>query len=82
MVAGWGVGNITLRFDRSFRPRAARLTRKSYQPPVALHKGEWVATFELGSTAILITEPGRGVTTHVARDDKVKYGQPLFSFAR
>jgi phosphatidylserine decarboxylase len=82
MVAGWGVGNITLRFDRSFRPRAARITRKSYRPAVALKRGEWVATFELGSTAILITEPAERVTTHVGHEAKVKYGQPLFSFGR
>jgi phosphatidylserine decarboxylase len=82
MVAGWGVGNITLRFDRSFRPRAMRLTRKSYHPPVALKKGEWVATFELGSTAILITEPAEQATALVSNEEKVKYGQPLFSFAR
>jgi phosphatidylserine decarboxylase len=80
MVAGWGVGNITLRFDRSFRPRAMRITRKSYHPPVALRKAQWVSTFELGSTAILITEPAEGVITHVKQDDQVKYGQPLFSF--
>src|SRR5262249_17504641 len=51
MVAGWGVGNIILRFDRSFDARAARLTRRSYHPPVALHKGEWLATFQLGPAA-------------------------------
>jgi phosphatidylserine decarboxylase len=82
MVAGWGAGNIRLRFDRSFRPRAPWITRKRYDPPVALTKGEWVATFELGSTVILITEPAEKVTTHVGPEEKVKYGQPLFSFDR
>jgi phosphatidylserine decarboxylase len=80
MVAGWGVGNITLRFDRSFRPVGTRITRKRYPFPVDLKKGEWLATFELGSTAILITEPASGVATQVSHDEKVKYGQPLFSF--
>ena len=82
MVAGWGVGNITLRFDPSFRAWATRMTRKNYHPPVTLKKGAWVATFELGSTAILITEPAEGITAHVGPEEKVKYGQPLFSFAR
>jgi phosphatidylserine decarboxylase len=85
LVAGWGVGNITLPFDPSFRPAQGRpfrrtsrkVTHKTYAPPVALKKGEWLATFELGSTAILITEPA-GMTAHVTRDEKVKYGQPLF----
>jgi phosphatidylserine decarboxylase len=82
MVAGWGVGNITLRFDPAFRPRPRRVTRRTYPTPVAVRPGEWLATFGLGSTVILITEPGERVTTHVARDEKVKYGQPVFSFGR
>ena len=40
------------------------------------------ATFGLGSTVILITEPAGGVTTHVSRDERVKYGQPVFTFGR
>jgi phosphatidylserine decarboxylase len=82
VVAGWGVGNIKLRFDPSFRPRRRRVAQKRYTPGVLVEKGQWAATFELGSTAILITEPAQDVTVHVARDDKVKYGQPLFSYTR
>jgi phosphatidylserine decarboxylase len=82
LVAGWGVGNVTLPFDPAFRPRRRRVVRKTYAPPVAVGRGEWIATFELGSTAILITEPAGRISTHVARDQKVKYGQPVFSFAR
>ncbi len=82
MVAGWGVGNITLRFDRTFRPRLTGITRKAYAKPVALKRGEWVATFELGSTAILITEAGGRVSPCVGADEKVKYGQPLFTRGR
>jgi phosphatidylserine decarboxylase len=82
MVAGWGVGNITLRFDPAFRPRPRRITRKEYGTPAAVKPGEWLATFGLGSTVILITEPAERVTTHVSRDEKVKYGQPVFTFSR
>lgn len=80
MVAGWGVGHISLAFDPSFRPHPKRLTRKTYATPVAVKKGQWLATFGLGSTVILITEPAEGTKTHVTQDEKVKYGQPLFSF--
>jgi phosphatidylserine decarboxylase len=80
LVAGWGVGNITLCFDPSFRPRGRTITQKTYAGGVAVCKGEWLATFELGSTAILITEPAESVAVRVARDQQVKYGQPLFSF--
>jgi phosphatidylserine decarboxylase len=79
LVAGWGVGHITLPIDRRFRHRRRKITRRVYDSPIALQKAQWLATFELGSTVILITEPADQVTVHVSRDDKVKYGQPLFS---
>jgi phosphatidylserine decarboxylase len=82
LVAGWGVGNITLRRDDAFRPRARTLTRKRYAPPLAVRKGEWLATFELGSTAILLTGPVSSATANVAVDDRVKYGQPVFEVDR
>jgi phosphatidylserine decarboxylase len=79
LVAGWGVGNITLPGDRRFRPRPRRVSRKPYTPPLAVKRGDWIATFELGSTAILLTGPAEGWAAHVGRDQKVKYGQPVFS---
>ena len=79
LVAGWGVGHITLPLDRNFRPRFRRRNHKRYSPPLTVKKGDWIATFELGSTAILITEPAGEVVTHVRVDEKVKYGQPVFS---
>ncbi len=79
LVAGWGVGQDTHPLDRSFRPRHRKPTHKVYNPPLPVNRGEWIATFELGSTAILITGPGPPCTTHVRREDKVKYGRPLFS---
>jgi phosphatidylserine decarboxylase len=80
LVAGWGVGNITMPLAR-FRRRRQKITRTPLGP-IRVSKGEWLATFELGSTAILITEPAAQVTTHVTRDQKVKYGQPAFSVPR
>src|SRR5262249_24885819 len=53
MVAGWGVGNITLPFLSGPRPRPRQATRKTWSPPPAVQRGEWVATFELGSTVVL-----------------------------
>jgi phosphatidylserine decarboxylase len=79
LVAGWGVGNITLPLDRNFRPRFRNSHRKTYHPPLAVKRGEWLATFELGSTAILITEPVSPVKMHVGAEETVKYGQPIFS---
>ncbi|HTU88665.1 MAG TPA: archaetidylserine decarboxylase [Gemmataceae bacterium] len=79
LVAGWGVGNIKLPLVRDFRPPFRKVNRKLFSPPLGVKRGEWLATFELGSTAILITEPAGRVTPHVRRDESVKYGQPVFS---
>ena len=79
LVAGWGVGNITLPVDPSYRPRRRRSTCKIYDPPLAVKRGDWIATFELGSTAILIIEPGIPFAPCVGPNERVKYGQPLFA---
>ncbi|MCI0683556.1 MAG: archaetidylserine decarboxylase [Gemmataceae bacterium] len=80
MIAGWGVGNITLPAAPDFRPRRKRLTRKTWPAPLAIRRGEWIATFELGSTAVLITPPSAEATSLVSKDQKVKYGQPAFAY--
>jgi phosphatidylserine decarboxylase len=79
LVAGWGVGNITLPVDPGFRPRPRQRTRTLYDPPRQVRRGEWIATFELGSTAILVTEPNGPWTTLVQREEKVPYGQAVFA---
>jgi phosphatidylserine decarboxylase len=78
LVAGWGVGNITFP-GAAIAPKRRKVTRKTFNPPAAVQRGKWIATFELGSTAILITEPAGDLTATVCRDEKVKYGQPIFS---
>jgi phosphatidylserine decarboxylase len=80
MVAGWGVGNITLPLAPSFRPRSRVAARKAWSPPVAVRRGGWVATFELGSTVVLITPSAENVTALVSSYDKVKYGQPVLGY--
>jgi hypothetical protein len=78
MVAGWGVGNVTVPVDQAFRPRKRVLSQKEYTPPLPVGRGDWIGTFELGSTVIVITQPRTGMVSHVRTDDKVRYGQPLF----
>jgi phosphatidylserine decarboxylase len=78
LVAGWGVGNITLPVDPAFRPKSRKLLRKTYTPPLGVGRGEWLATFELGSTAILITAAATGLVPLVSRGDTIRYGQPVF----
>lgn len=80
MVAGWGVGDITLPWDADFRCSSRTVTRKRYDVPVELGPCGWLATFNLGSTAIVITEPNSCSEVLVTEDEKLKYGQPLFHF--
>jgi phosphatidylserine decarboxylase len=79
MVAGWGVGNITHPFDAPMRISRRRITRHEFVPPRIVGRGEWIATFELGSTVILITEANEPIVPGVAPDDRVVYGQPAFT---
>ncbi|MCS6851294.1 MAG: archaetidylserine decarboxylase [Gemmataceae bacterium] len=79
LVAGWGVGNIRLPWDRTFRPRSRRLVRKTWSPAPEMRRGDWIATFELGSTVVLLTQPQAGVVPAVTANQRVKYGQPLFT---
>jgi phosphatidylserine decarboxylase len=81
MVAGWGVGNITLPLAPSFRPKSTVMATKAWSPPAAIKRGDWVATFELGSTAVLIVPSAAKVTALVSTNDKVKYGQPVLGYA-
>jgi phosphatidylserine decarboxylase len=82
MVAGWGVGNISLPLARDFRPRKDRLTSSNWPNPIPVKRGQWMATFELGSTAVLITPPHPEIEMLVATDQKVKYGQPVLACPR
>lgn len=79
MVAGWGVGHITFPFPTGLQPRSRRITRHVLPTPLALESGEWLATFELGSTVVLITEPVPGLAPQVRIDEPLLYGQSLFA---
>ena len=80
MVAGWGVGNITLPAAPDFRPRGKAATTKEWAPPLPVRRGEWVATFELGSTVVLLTPPAAGAEVAVTPNQKVRYGQPVVTY--
>ncbi len=80
MVAGWGVGNIRLPLAPHFRPKKRVAAAEVFSPPVSVERGQWVGTFELGSTVVLITPPADDITDEVSPNEKVKYGQPLFTY--
>jgi len=80
MVAGWGVGNITLPAVPNFQPGSKQALRKVWAPPAPVRRGEWVATFELGSTVVLLAPPAANVCSLIHPNQKVLYGQPLFTY--
>jgi phosphatidylserine decarboxylase len=78
MVAGWGVGCMTFPFESPVSPQRRQISHVRLAEPRSLVVGEWLATFELGSTVILITGPGEPCPEVVWDDDPVRFGQPLF----
>jgi phosphatidylserine decarboxylase len=80
MVAGWGVGNITLPLSPKFWRRKRGAVKKVFALPPAVRRGDWIATFELGSTVVLLTPASAGVQALVSPNEKVKYGQPVFTY--
>src|SRR5262249_19350178 len=80
LVGGWGVGNSTLPAVPWFRPRGQEAATVTWSPPAPVRRGEWVGTFELGSTVVLLTPPAANVTSLVGPNEKVKYGQPVLTY--
>jgi phosphatidylserine decarboxylase len=80
MVAGWGVGNITLPFAPRFRPRSKQIESWTLESPYSVERGDWIATFELGSSVVLITPSSLEAAPLVSPNEKVRYGQPVLSF--
>ena len=82
MIAGWGVGNISLPWAKNYRMgrgrRRKRFTRKSWSPTPEVNRGDWLATFELGSTVVLFTPAAAKAKPLVSTNDKVQYGQAIF----
>jgi phosphatidylserine decarboxylase len=80
MVAGWGVGNITLPFAPENQLKSGRAESCRRMLPRAVRRGDWIATFELGSSVVLITSSSLQATPLVSPNEKVLYGQPVLGF--
>ncbi|HZZ82068.1 MAG TPA: archaetidylserine decarboxylase [Gemmataceae bacterium] len=80
MVAGWGVGNVTLPHAPQFRPKPRRAGCHAFSPAPAIKRGDWIGTFELGSTVVLLTPPAPHAASLITPNMEVRYGQPLFAY--
>jgi phosphatidylserine decarboxylase len=81
MVAGWGVGCMTHPFPLPLKHSRRSVTGCELSPPKAFVRGEWLATFELGSTVILMTENGRALRCLLPLNGTTRLRQPLFQMA-
>jgi phosphatidylserine decarboxylase len=81
MVAAIGVSNIEITHDaletRYLRRRKRSPHRVDFERPIPVARGEELGIFHLGSTTILIFEPGRVRTSDLRVGDTVQLGQQI-----
>jgi phosphatidylserine decarboxylase len=76
MVAAFGVGHMSC----AYRPVAAHPDRElllEFDPPPFLAKGDELGVFHLGSTVVLLTEPGFVLAEGLGPDARLELGQTL-----
>lgn len=81
MVAAIGVSNIEITHDaletRHLRRRKRSPHRVEFERPIPVSRGEELGIFHLGSTTILIFEPGRIRPGSLREGDAVRLGQEI-----
>lgn len=78
-VGAYNVGNISTEYDpQNFPLKYARKTLKNshYKNPIAIVKGQHIATFHLGSTVIIIV-PKNSISLQVTQNQSIRYGMSL-----
>lgn len=88
-VGAYNVGRISAAFDPAWNAppgqsewvtnrRGTAAATKVYAPPVPVRQGDEVMTFHLGSTIVLLFEPGRAELLDCVRPgEKVRLGQAI-----
>jgi phosphatidylserine decarboxylase len=80
MVAATGVGNITVTYDAVETHRAGRGRpgpRVRYSAPRPVRRGEELGAFHLGSTVVLLFEPGRVKLAPLELGQRIRLGEPI-----
>jgi phosphatidylserine decarboxylase len=88
-VGAYNVGRISAAFDPAWNApegrsewvtnrRGLELAERTYDPPVAVARGDELMTFHLGSTVVLVFEPGRvELAPELAAGAPVRLGMPI-----
>ncbi len=79
MVGAFNVGRVSLSFDPEFITHrfAREMQVKRYVSPLPIQKGEWLGTFHLGSTVVMIGEKGAFLPKAQGWVAPVQYGNAL-----
>lgn len=78
MVGAYNVGRITTAYDASLPSPAKRKPfRRDYDSAPQLQRGDWLATFHLGSTVVLLFERDRFQPDAELVGQSVRYGQKI-----
>ena len=81
MIGATNVGKISVVYD-DFTSNAAGATGtvvRNYDPPIAIAAGDRLGTFHMGSSVVMLTEPGRVDLGRVRLEPgtKVQYGAAM-----
>lgn len=79
MVAAFGVGNMSCAY-RTIATHPEREVALELEPPPFLAKGDELGIFHVGSTVVLLTEPGFTMVPGVDAGDSIAFGQALLQF--
>lgn len=87
MVAAVGVGHITASYDEDVATHAGgfhagEVRRKTFAVPPRLARGDELGTFHLGSTTVVLFEPGRTQLLPLAPGARVRMGEVLGRLVR
>jgi phosphatidylserine decarboxylase len=79
MVAAIGVGHVTVSYDEDVATHRRRFSRaavrhRHYDDPKPIRCGEELGIFHLGSTTIVVFEPGRADLGTFAPGEAMKMG--------
>ncbi len=84
-VGAYNVGRISAAFDRNWHAArgwvsnhpGARVETRRYAPPVPIAAGDELMAFHLGSTVVLLLEPGIALEGALAPGQEVRVGQVI-----